>query len=65
MELSELKQTSPAELTRLLQEQRSMFRDLQFQAHEGQLKQLHKLADTKKTIARILTLLNAAKAEQS
>lgn len=59
MDFSELKQKPISELPALLGEQRNILRDLEFQAHEGQLKQFHKIQLTKKTIARILTLLRA------
>ncbi len=59
MDLVELKQKSASELKMLLNEQRELLRELEFQVREGQLKQLHKIKLTKKTIARILTLLKA------
>lgn len=59
MDLVELKQKSVSELKTLLAEQRALLRELEFQVREGQLKQLHKIKLTKKTIARILTLLKA------
>jgi len=59
MELVELKQKTTEDLKTTLAEQRAHLRELQFQAHEGQLKQLHTIKQTKKVIAQILTLLNA------
>ncbi len=59
MDLVELKQKPISELSTLLNEQRAHLRELEFQVREGQLKQLHKIKLTKKTIARILTLLKA------
>ncbi len=59
MDLVELKQKPISELSPLLNEQRELLRELEFQAREGQLKQFHKIKLTKKTIARILTLLKA------
>ena len=59
MDLVELKQKPISELSTLLHEQRELLRELEFQVREGQLKQLHKIKLTKKTIARILTLLKA------
>ncbi|PIR02976.1 MAG: 50S ribosomal protein L29 [Candidatus Magasanikbacteria bacterium CG11_big_fil_rev_8_21_14_0_20_43_7] len=61
MDVAELKQKSMDELRALLSEQRIHLRGLEFQVREGQLKQVHKIALTKKTIARILTLLEADK----
>lgn len=60
MELVELKQKTTEDLKALLLEQRAHLRELQFQAHEGQLKQLHTIKQTKKVIAQILTLLNSS-----
>lgn len=59
MDLVELKQKPISDLRPLLNEQRALLRELEFQVREGQLKQLHKIKLTKKTIARILTLLKA------
>ena len=59
MDLVELKQKPISELSTLLNEQRAILRELEFQVREGQLKQIHKIKLTKKTIARILTLLKA------
>jgi ribosomal protein L29 len=59
MNLVELKQKPISELRTFLNEQRELLRELEFQVREGQLKQLHKIKLTKKTIARILTLLKA------
>ena len=59
MDLVELKQKPISELSTILNEQRAILRELEFQVSEGQLKQINKLKLTKKTIARILTLLKA------
>ena len=64
MELVELKQKTTQDLKTVLAEQRVVLRDLQFQTHEGQLKQVHTIKKTKKIIAQILTLLNAQNAQQ-
>ena len=61
MDLVELKQKPISELRTLLVEQRGHLRELEFQVSEGQLKQIHKIKLTKKTIARMLTLLQADK----
>ncbi|PIR75870.1 MAG: 50S ribosomal protein L29 [Candidatus Magasanikbacteria bacterium CG_4_9_14_0_2_um_filter_42_11] len=64
MELVELKQKTTQDLKTVLAEQRVVLRVLQFQTHEGQLKQVHTIKKTKKIIAQILTLLNAQNAQQ-
>ncbi|HBB38361.1 MAG: 50S ribosomal protein L29 [Candidatus Magasanikbacteria bacterium GW2011_GWD2_43_18] len=64
MELVELKQKTGDDLKTLLIEQRAHLKELQFQAHEGQLKQIHTIKQTKKVIAQILTLLNVAASKQ-
>ncbi len=64
MELVELKQKPLEELKTLLVEQRAHLRELQFQAQEGQLKQVHSIKQTKKVIAQILTLLNTPRVQQ-
>lgn len=59
MDLVDLKQKPIEELQTVLQEQRVLLREQEFHAREGQLKQMHKIRLTKRTIARILTLLRA------
>ncbi|RMD63186.1 50S ribosomal protein L29 [Candidatus Parcubacteria bacterium] len=56
-EKEELKRKSAAELQKLLQEKREELRTLRFDIAAGKVKNLFLLRDTKKTIARILTLL--------
>ncbi|RME58253.1 50S ribosomal protein L29 [Candidatus Parcubacteria bacterium] len=56
-EKEELKRKSVAELQKLLQEKREELRTLRFDIAAGKVKNLFLLRDTKKTIARILTLL--------
>lgn len=58
MEIDELRTKSEAELHDLLKEKRSELRDLEFKDSEGALKEVHKISETKQTIARILTLIN-------
>ena len=57
MEWEDLKNKSVKELKELLSETRNELRNLYFQAHSRQLKQVHKIHLAKKTIARISTLL--------
>ncbi|PIR76088.1 MAG: 50S ribosomal protein L29 [Candidatus Magasanikbacteria bacterium CG10_big_fil_rev_8_21_14_0_10_42_10] len=64
MELVELRQKTKEDLKALLTEKRAFLRELEFQAHEGQLKQIHTLKQTKKLIAQILTLLNPSHLQQ-
>lgn len=65
MDLVELQQKSLDDLRTVLAEQRILLREQEFHAHEGQLKQLHKIRLTKRTIARILTLIRAQEASLS
>lgn len=58
MEIDELRTKSDQQLHNLLDELREKQRQLRFKASEGALKENHKLSEVKKTIARILTLLN-------
>lgn len=57
MDLKELKNKSLGELQKLLAEERARLRDLRFQVAAEQHKQVHELGQSKRTIARILTLL--------
>lgn len=57
MEFADLKDKSEAELKELLNLQRQELQNLAFQAHNRQLKQVHKIDLVKKTIARISMLL--------
>ncbi len=58
MEIDELRAKSEQQLHNLLSEKREELRQLRFKASEGALKENHKMKETRKTIARILTLLN-------
>lgn len=60
MEIADLKTRSERELRELLNSQRQELQNLSFQAHNRQLKQVHKISDIKKTIARIVMLLKQA-----
>lgn len=57
IEWGDLKNKSAAELKEILAEKKKELHGLYFQAHNRQLKQVHKVSLAKKTIARILTLL--------
>ncbi|MFB6181820.1 MAG: 50S ribosomal protein L29 [Candidatus Magasanikbacteria bacterium] len=58
MEVDELKTKSTQQLHEILSEYREKLRQLRFKASEGALKENHKIEEARKTIARILTLLN-------
>lgn len=58
MKFSELKNKSASDLQKLLSEERAKLRDLRFQVAAEQHKAVHELKVTKRSIARILTLLN-------
>ncbi len=60
MDFKDLQQKNKAELADLLAEQEHEVRDLRFKAYSRQLKQVHKVALLKKTIARIHLLLARA-----
>jgi large subunit ribosomal protein L29 len=49
---------SPVELEKLIREKKRELMELRFQAAIGQLSQNHRIRDTKKTIARLLTVWN-------
>ena len=57
MTFAELEKKSAADLTKLLAEQREELRELRFKLAANQLKQNHKVKETKRLIARIQTRL--------
>ena len=57
MEFSEIKTKNTAELKDLLAENKEELRVLRFKLQSQQLKQMHKISDAKKFIARIKTAL--------
>jgi ribosomal protein L29 len=61
MEYKEFKNKSESELHRLLSEMRDKLRDARFKDASKQLKDVRDIRVIKKTIARILTLLNKKK----
>lgn len=58
MKIQELRQKSKQELQELLLNYRSQLRDLRFQIAQRQLKNVRQVREVKKTISKILTLLN-------
>ncbi len=59
MKLSEIQNMSPEEIREQVREKKRELMDLRFQASIGQLAQNHRIRETKRTIARLLTVLNA------
>ena len=58
MKIKELRTKSTQELQNLLKESREKLRDLRFRIASKQLKKVREIRGVKKTIAKILTLLN-------
>lgn len=65
MDFKDLKNKNERELHELLSEKRNELREMKFKINEKQLKNLSGVKLVKKTIARILTLLNKKKVEQT
>lgn len=61
MKMTELRRKSAEELKKLLQENREKIRQLRFDLAAGKIKNVKAIRQTKKEIARILTLLNQIK----
>lgn len=59
MKIREIRQKSIQELQKLLEESRANLVDFRFRVHSGRVKNVHELRSTRRTIARVLTLLNA------
>jgi len=57
--MNDLKKLNKSELEEKLRQSQEELRNLRFQAYSDQLKQVHQIKNTKKLIARILTLLNS------
>ncbi|MEK7681013.1 MAG: 50S ribosomal protein L29 [Patescibacteria group bacterium] len=57
MEWADIKNKSEKELKEILAEQKQELHSLRFQVRSGQLKQVHKINQAKKTLARITMLL--------
>lgn len=65
MDFDEIKTKNAAELKSLIVEKSNELRELRFKLQSQQLKAMHKVRDTKKTIARLRMVLSAvAKAGQ-
>jgi large subunit ribosomal protein L29 len=58
IKFAELKNLPKVELQKLLAEQRNKLKDLRFNLSFGKVKDISEIRKIKKTIARILTLLN-------
>lgn len=61
LNIKELRDKNKNELHKILAEQRELLRKLRFQKKQGQLNDYSNISKVKKTIARILTLLNENK----
>ena len=59
MKIKELKKLSPDKLQEKLGELRNKSRELRFSIANNQLKDVRQLRETKKVIAKILTILNS------
>lgn len=59
MKVADIKNKSEKELQEMLAEKRRELRDLRFRAAENQLKDVRSIRNTRKDIARILTILSA------
>jgi len=57
MKLNEMRNLSPEELYEQVREKKRELMDLRFQASIGQLAQNHRIRETKRTIARLLTVI--------
>ena len=58
MEISELKQKPKEELLKILQDSREKLRQLKFDLSSGKVKNIREIRQTKKDIARMLTLFS-------
>jgi large subunit ribosomal protein L29 len=57
-ELSEARKLSLAELEKLIRQKKRELMELRFQASIGQLSQNHRIRETRRSIARLLTIWN-------
>ncbi len=57
-ELSEARKLSLAELEKLIRQKKRELMELRFQASIGQLSQNHRIRETRRSIARLLTVWN-------
>ncbi len=65
MDFKDLQNKNERDLHELLSEKRKELREMNFKINEKQLKNLAGVKKVKKTVARILTLLNKKKVEQT
>jgi len=64
MEFKDLKNKKQSELNNLLSESREKLRELRFKDAGKQLKQVTEIKGVRKTIARVLTAVNALRKER-
>ena len=64
MTIKDLKNKAESQLHSLLAEHRDKIRELRFKVSTGELKTVRKIRDAKKTVAKILTLLNRPNAQK-
>ncbi len=64
MKLNEMRNLSTEELHEQVREKKRELMDLRFQASIGQLAQNHRIRETKRTIARLLTVLREKQAAE-
>lgn len=57
-ETSQLRKKNEKELRDLLEKERARFRDLRFRLSGAQLKNIQEVEETRRSIAKILTILN-------
>jgi large subunit ribosomal protein L29 len=57
-ELLEARKLSPAELEKLIRQKKRELMELRFQVSIGQLSQNHRIQETRRSIARLLTVWN-------
>ena len=57
MDIKEIREMTPAELTKAVKEQKETLFNLRFQHSVNQLDNPMKIVETRKTIARLLTVL--------
>ena len=58
MKIREIRQKSIQELQKLLEETRSNLVDFRFRVHSGRVKNVHELREARRTVARVITMLN-------
>jgi len=64
MKLNEMRNLSTEEIHEQVREKKRELMDLRFQASIGQLAQNHRIRETKRTIARLLTVLREKQAAE-